>query len=68
MYNVFEKNKEKLIKYLENKKEILAVFLFGSFCDNTYNEKSDIDIAVLYNTKIYPLEHDSMAIEIEKNI
>lgn len=52
MKNVFERNKEKLIKYIEEKENIIAIYLFGSFADGSYNEKSDIDLAVLYEKKI----------------
>jgi len=33
-------------------KEAEAIYLFGSFADNTFNENSDIDIAVLYKNRV----------------
>ena len=37
-------------------KEEEAVYVFGSFANNTYNENSDIDIAILFKDKKTPLE------------
>lgn len=66
MENKFEKNKDKLIEFLKSKRNILAVYLFGSFVDNTYNENSDIDLAVLYDGKSDLGEHVSDSVDIEK--
>lgn len=41
--------KESLIE--ENKSKIISIVLFGSMADNTYNERSDIDILVIHNSK-----------------
>lgn len=66
MKNVFERNKEKLIKYIKEKDNIIAIYLFGSFADGSYNEKSDIDLAVLYEKKYdFTLQVSDM-IDIEK--
>ena len=40
--------------------------MFGSYADNTYNEKSDIDLAVLYDIDYNVLEHASDMIDIER--
>lgn len=64
--NKFEKNKNKLFRYLKSFDDILGVYLFGSYNDGSYNENSDIDIAVVYNKKKDVLEHDSMSVDIEK--
>jgi len=37
-------------------KEAEGIWLFGSYADGTYNENSDIDIAVLFKEKKSPLE------------
>lgn len=66
MKNVFERNKEKLIKYIKEKENIIAIYLFGSFADGSYNEKSDIDLAVLYEKKYDFTLHVSDMIDIEK--
>lgn len=60
---------ESIIKVLENEKDILLVYLFGSYAKGTQNEKSDIDIAVyLIDEKILekdPLYPSRIAIKIE---
>lgn len=60
---------ESIIKVLENEKDILLVYLFGSYAKGTQNEKSDIDIAVyLIDEKILekdPLYPSRIAIRIE---
>lgn len=66
MNNVFEKNKNKFIDYIKEKPNVLAVYLFGSFVDGTYNEKSDIDLAVLYDGKYDLGLHVSDMIDIER--
>lgn len=66
MKNIFEKNKDKFIDYIKKNKSIIAVYLFGSYADNTYNEKSDIDLAVLYDIDYNVLEHASDMIDIER--
>lgn len=66
MENKFERNKDKLIEYIKLKSNVIAVYLFGSFADNTYNENSDIDLAVLYDEKNDLGEHVSDSVDIEK--
>lgn len=60
---------ESIIKVLENEKDILLVYLFGSYAKGTQNEKSDIDIAIyLIDEKILekdPLYPSRIAIRIE---
>jgi predicted nucleotidyltransferase len=60
---------ESIIKVLENERDILFAYLFGSYAKGTQNEKSDIDIAVyLIDEKIlekYPLYPSRIAIRIE---
>jgi len=64
LYNV-----ESIIKVLENERDILFAYLFGSYAKGTQNEKSDIDIAVyLIDEEIlekYPLYTSRLAIRIE---
>ena len=53
-----QKNKKIIEKALstilnnELKKNIKAILLFGSFADNTFTQRSDIDICVLFKRKI----------------
>jgi predicted nucleotidyltransferase len=62
-------NVESIIKVLENERDILFAYLFGSYAKGTQNEKSDIDIAVyLIDEEIlekYPLYTSRLAIRIE---
>jgi len=44
-----KKIEEELIEFF---KEAEAVYIFGSFADNTFDENSDIDIAVLYKNRV----------------
>ena len=49
--------KEKLEKELKKFfKDAEAIYLFGSFANNTFNDSSDIDIAVLYKKKLERVE------------
>jgi predicted nucleotidyltransferase len=41
---------------LSHFKDSEAIYLFGSFANNTFNKNSDIDIAILYKHPIPPLE------------
>ena len=44
-----EKLIEKILK--DYFKDAKAIYIFGSFADNSFNENSDIDIAVLYKNR-----------------
>lgn len=48
----------KLTEYFSQKAEIDTVLLFGSFAKGTYNEHSDIDIAIHSSE---PLEYEALA-------
>ncbi|GAB6074516.1 type VII toxin-antitoxin system HepT family RNase toxin [Nautilia lithotrophica] len=57
---------EKLISVLkEFFKEAEGIWLFGSYADGTYNESSDIDIAVLFKDKKTPVEFFKMKENLE---
>jgi predicted nucleotidyltransferase len=56
------KNIEKIL--IDFFKEAEGIWIFGSFADNTYNEKSDIDIAVLFKEKKSPVEIFKMQEEL----
>ncbi len=64
LYNV-----ESIIKVLENEKDILFAYLFGSYAKGIQNEKSDIDIAVYLTDESIleknPLYPSRLAIKIE---
>ena len=40
---------------LKEFKDAENIYIFGSFSDNTFNENSDIDIAVLYKNVLDPI-------------
>jgi len=50
---VIQKIKKELLNYFKDSE---AIYLFGSFANNTFNENSDIDIAILYKQPIPTLE------------
>ena len=53
-----EKQKETIIQILQNKISTLnAVYLFGSYADDSATHKSDIDLAYLTDTPITPLQN-----------
>lgn len=68
MENVFEKYKDKYLEYINGNKDILAVYLFGSYSDNTYHEKSDIDLGVVYYSeeKEHIERHLIASVDVEK--
>jgi len=53
-------------------KKAEGVWLFGSYADGTYNENSDIDIAVLFKERKTPLEifkmKENLEIMLKKDI
>jgi len=49
--NIIEKAKETILKDKE-KDNIKAILLFGSFADNTFTKRSDIDICVVFRKTI----------------
>ncbi len=47
---------EKIKNILKKEKDVLFGYVFGSFCDNSFHDNSDIDIALYFannNTDIY---------------
>ena len=48
MVNIFEKYKNDFLEFIKNESNICIAYLFGSYANETYNENSDIDIAVVY--------------------
>jgi len=45
---MFEK---KITNYFENKEDIIAVYLFGSYASGKVRSCSDIDLAILFNSR-----------------
>lgn len=66
MKNLFKKNEDSFIKFIKSKKNIIAVYLFGSYCDGTYNEKSDIDLAILYDNTFDFNQHLCDSVDVQK--
>lgn len=66
MENIFEKHKEQFLKYIKDEGNIKVAILFGSYSDNTYNEDSDIDIAVMYKQDMDEYEHSGKSIDVSR--
>ena len=66
------KNGELEKKVKEFFKGAEAVYLFGSFSNNTFNENSDIDIAVLYKNRLNRTElfkkQEELFLKFNRNI
>lgn len=43
---------KKIQKYFAGQKDVLAVYLYGSFAKGTPHKRSDLDIAVLFKNKV----------------
>lgn len=66
MENIFEKHKTEFLEYIKNEGNIKAAYLFGSYADNSYDENSDVDIAVIYKSDMDEYEHAGKAANISK--
>lgn len=66
MENIFEKYKKDFLEYIHNEGNIETAYLFGSYADDTYNENSDIDIAVIYKEDIDEYEHAGKSLDVSK--
>ncbi len=44
-----KKIENRLIKYFSDQEKVLAVYVFGSFNNKRFNEKSDLDLALIYS-------------------
>ena len=60
--------KDRTINILKSYKEIIAVYLFGSFADGYYRRGSDIDIGVLFSSSLKELETLSLSLEIGEEL
>jgi len=49
-----------------------AIYIFGSFADNTFDENSDIDIAVLYKNRVDRIKlfnmQNELSLKFNKNV
>lgn len=66
MENIFEKHKKKFLEYIKNEKNIKVAILFGSYANDTYDENSDVDIAVIYKENMDEYEHAGKSIDVSK--
>ena len=66
MVNIFEKHKDKFLEYIKSEGNIKAAYLFGSYANDTYNENSDIDIAVMYKEDMDEYEHAGKSIDVSR--
>ena len=42
---------EKIVRFFDNKKDVIAVYLFGSYADNRERANSDVDLAILFDIR-----------------
>ena len=42
---------KKITNYFENKEDIIAVYLFGSYASGKVRPRSDIDLAILFDSR-----------------
>lgn len=66
MENIFEKYKKHFLEYIQKEGNIKIAYLFGSYADDTYNENSDIDIAVIYKEEMDEYEHAGKSLDVSK--
>lgn len=66
MENIFEKYKEDFLEFIKKEGNIKIAYLFGSYADDTYNENSDIDIAVIYKENMDEYEHAGKSLDVSK--
>ncbi len=66
--NIVEKQIPEIVEFLKKDKNISAIYLFGSYATGKYNSNSDLDIAVIYNTKKEIMEHMGISIDLEKMV
>lgn len=57
---------EKLINFFADNKDILTVYLYGSYGTKFENENSDIDFGILFSSPLSLMEELALAAEIEK--
>lgn len=66
MVNIFEKHKDKFLEYIKREGNIKVAYLFGSYADDTYNENSDIDIAVMYKEDMDEYDHAGKSVDVSR--
>ncbi len=66
MENIFEKYKNDFLEYIYSEGNVETVYLFGSYADGTYNENSDIDIAVIYKEDVDEYNHAGKSLDVSK--
>jgi len=66
MENIFKKHEKDFLKYIKKESNIEIAYLFGSYADGTYNENSDIDIAVIYKEGMDEYDHAGKNLDVSK--
>lgn len=66
MENIYEKYKNNFLEYIQKEGNIEIAYLFGSYADNSYNENSDIDIAVIYKENVDEYDHAGKSLDVSK--
>ena len=66
MVNIFEKYKNDFLEFIKKEGNICIAYLFGSYANETYNENSDIDIAVIYKNDMNEYDHAGKSIDVSR--
>lgn len=61
-------NKIEEIKLICKNLSVSKLYLFGSALTNHFNKTSDIDLAVVFNENLSPLEHGEAYFELLENL
>lgn len=66
MENIFKKYEKDFLEYIKREGNIEIAYLFGSYADDTYNENSDVDIAVIYKEDMDEYDHAGKSLDVSK--
>jgi predicted nucleotidyltransferase len=55
-------------KYCKKNKDIIAVYLFGSLVKGSFNQNSDVDVALIINPELDKLEAFDIKLKVAMNL
>ena len=68
LFKDIEKNKKeienKISNYFSKRKEISAVYIFGSFNTDRFNQNSDLDLALIYSQELDKFKRFDLKLEL----